>query len=116
MVGITPLVREGDFSELDRMVQYELISKENGKVFQRKNWEYGDAIAKTGVLGAAVEIVGVAARLETLILDQPADFEEEPGDLYAILNVFLDLANYAIIGRIMMEEKNFRGEKYRGDR
>ncbi len=82
-------------------------------IFKIKNRQYNDAISRTGLLGAVVEIVGVAARLEPLIIqDRNFDLRMED-DLHkreAVLNVLHDLHNYATIALMMLEDENWRGE------
>jgi hypothetical protein len=83
------------------------------EIFKEKNRLYNDAISRTGVLGACVEIIGVAARLEPLVL-QDKDFPNSIGsggkNSEAILNALHDLHNYSVIALMMLEDRNWRGE------
>lgn len=82
-------------------------------IFKEKNRQYNDAISRTGLLGASVEIVGVAARLEPLIINNK-NFEEklkeDPKFKASVLNAIADLHNYSVIAKMMIEDENWRGE------
>jgi hypothetical protein len=90
-----------------RDIQFADKCNEGNKVFHDRNRTYHDAIRRTGVLGAAVEIVGVSARLEPLVI-QNKDLEHL--DIEKLKNALVDLHNYANICLIMLEDKNWRGE------
>lgn len=99
--------------QISRVRQYVKISQQNRELFQLRNKQYGDAISRTGVLGAVVELVGVTARLEPLVLNNPGHFQIDETTLSQLENIFRDLSNYAIIAQIMLDDKNYTGEKYR---
>jgi hypothetical protein len=84
------------------------------RVFQKKNEEYGDTVEQTGLLGASVEIIGGAARLQQLVLDSPDQVRFQHRKA-SILNVLVDLLNYAAIGMYMAQNNNLQGHqpKYR---
>ena len=114
------------FARIDETTIIDLFSKRDSQfadncmkaltIFQEKNREYDDAISETGLLGACVEIVGVAARLKPLIIRDP-NFEQHfskdpmtPGRKKDILNALHDLHNYTNIALMMIEDENWRGE------
>ncbi|MCG8620171.1 MAG: hypothetical protein MI802_28455 [Desulfobacterales bacterium] len=86
--------------------QFSRMCEEGTKIFRRKNRQYADAIATTGVLGASVEILGVASRLKPLVLHSPSHGRNEKA---AILNVANDLHNFANILAMMVEDDNWEG-------
>ena len=97
---------EAHFKRRDE--QFKAFCQDSLRIFQAKNRKYNDAIRRTGLLGACVEIVGASARLEPLILQNP---NLDDLDVKAITNVLEDLHNYANIALIMLSESNYRGEK-----
>ncbi|MHC4316764.1 MAG: hypothetical protein ACYSW3_30355, partial [Planctomycetota bacterium] len=54
--------------QIQRGEQYDDIVEAAKELFLEKNEQYGDAISRTGLLGAVVEIAGISARLEKLVL------------------------------------------------
>ena len=52
----------------ERLKQFDAVAASSKEIFKFKNEQYGDAIARTGVLGSVVEIVGLSARLEHMVL------------------------------------------------
>jgi hypothetical protein len=81
-------------------------------LFEIKNAEYQDTISATGVLGAVIELIGVAARLKPLILNNPNfeyDFTTDPDFRKSVGNVLMDLHNYSVIASIMFQNQNWRG-------
>lgn len=73
-----------------------------------KNREYGDNIEEAGALGAAVHIVGIAARLKPLVIRATdADIQRHQD---AIANVVIDLFNYTTILAYMLGSDNLRGK------
>ena len=85
-----------------RLAQFDEISASAKEVFAKKNALYGDAIARTGALGAAVEIVGISARLEHMILgaNDAGKIDEE-----VLVEIVKDGINYfAILGMMIMDD------------
>ena len=80
-------------------------------LFVRKNAEYGDAIATTGLLGAIVEIITVAARLKQLIRS-PELILNDFGLRNVIIDKLLDMHNYSNIALMMIEDGNADGENH----
>jgi hypothetical protein len=102
-----PLPFEGDVYE-KRMYQWDQITKDARELFNRKNREYEDTIHTTGVLGAAVELIGVSARLRPMILHR-ADHGWGVKDALK-KNIFVDILIYAVIALIMLQEDNWSGK------
>lgn len=75
-------------------------------VFRAKNAAYGNAIERTGVLGAVVEIIGAAARLPQLVLKS---YTHGRNSREALENVLVDIHNYAGIALMMLEKDNWEG-------
>lgn len=94
-----------------RISQFDDFCDQARALFLRKNEEYGDAIATTGLLGAIVEIVTVAARLKQLIrtpelILTDAEIRKE------VIDKLLDSHNYSNIALMMLEDGNADGENY----
>jgi len=89
-----------------RAIQYRKEVDACLTLFVQKNSEYGDTIKRTGVLGASVELIGACARLPKLVLKSASHGRDNEK---ALKNVFMDIANYAIIALIMMSENNWDG-------
>ncbi len=77
-------------------------------LYLRKNDEYLDAVRQGGVLGAAVEFLGIGARLRALVIRNPQHGRDQAKDLR---NVLTDALVYAAIALIMFDEQNFDGEE-----
>ena len=91
----------------ERLTQFDTIVESSKEIFKRKNEQYGDAIARTGVLGSVVEIVGLSARLEHMVLAAP---DAGKNNQEAIIAVVKDLINYGIISGIMIMDGNWKPE------
>lgn len=78
------------------------------RVWVKRNKQYGDAIETGGVLAAAVELHGKAARLRQLVIKDPFHGEGNNGEVWDTL---LDIANYAIIGMHMVATANWDGKE-----
>lgn len=94
---------------MDRVEQFCDMCYRATNLFARKNREYGDAIVATGVMGAMVEVITVAARVQTMLKNPenftiPDDFSNELWDK------MLDLHNYANIVMMMIEDENWTGK------
>jgi len=83
---------------------------QGGAVFIQKNIEYGDSVEDTGVLGAVVELIGLAGRLRTLVLQHPDLSQSDEQHCTAVHNALLDVHNYAAIGMYMLRKGNWKGE------
>lgn len=77
------------------------------EIFAIKNEQYGNTIVETGVLGAAVELVGYAGRLKKLVLKSDGYKKKEYDSI--IRNVFIDMHNYATIALMMLDMENYDG-------
>jgi len=76
-------------------------------LFALKNKQYGNAITKTGVLGAVVELIGACARLPQMVLKAPDHGRSAKSKLFDVL---LDIHNYANIALLMLDSDNWEGE------
>lgn len=85
------------------------ICKECRAVLVKKNEQYGNSIEATGLLGAAVECVGMTARLVQLVLRDSRHGRQDPK---AVHNAFLDIHNYSVIGLKMLDDGNFEGRDF----
>ena len=90
-----------------RLAQFDEISASAKEVFAEKNALYGDAIARTGALGAAVEIIGISARLEHMILGAN---DAGKSDEEALVDMVKDGMNYFAILGMMIMDNNWRPE------
>jgi hypothetical protein len=86
--------------------KFSAICETLEKVFAVKNQQYGNAIHATGVVGASVELLGCVARLSQLVL-KSKDLGKSEKE--AVLNVFVDAHNYAVIGIMMLKDDNWTG-------
>ena len=86
---------------------YDKIDALCRKMFVEKNTQYDDAIVETGVLGAAVEIIGLQRRLRALVL-KSGDHGE--ADKEALADMLKDLHVYANIALLMIAADNWSGE------
>lgn len=91
-----------------RMKQFDSIEERSRMLFAFKNRQYNDTIRLTGVLGASVELVGIAGRLMALVLKNPLHGKDI--DTEVLTNTFIDALVYARIGLMMLEDKNWDGE------
>lgn len=109
--GTQPVFKglDKDVTTGTRETQFNEICSGSRKVFLQKNAEYGDAISRTGVLGAAVEIVGISARIEHIVLGQ---LDAGKSQRAKLIDIVKDLHNYANIMGIMIVDENWRpGQK-----
>ena len=90
-----------------RLELFEETYRSAAELFALKNTKYRDAIRRTGLLGASVELVGTAARLEALVLKDTSHGADNVKDLEDIL---LDSFIYSGIALQMLAEENFDGE------
>jgi len=90
-----------------RLEQFDRIDAKTRSVFANKNRQYQDAIKDTGVLGASVELVGLAGRLKALVLRNSTHGQD---DQEALANALLDTINYGHIALMMLEDENWEGE------
>ena len=77
------------------------------KIFKKKNAEYGNSIARTGVLGATVTMIGDVDRLRQIVLKSADRGREQKA---TVINVVNDIHNYANIILIMLADNNWDGE------
>lgn len=85
------------------------ICKECTAILVERNEQYGNSVEWTGVLGAAVECVGMTARLVQLVLRSSKHGRQDPE---AVRNALLDLHNYSVIGLDMLSKENWEGKDF----
>lgn len=101
------LLKPTDWDRTDTLRRFDKVCAANSELFARKNEQYGNAIEETGVVGAAVELVGCIARLRQLVLSSK---DHGRAEREAIENVFRDAHNYANIGMMMLHQDNWEGK------
>ena len=77
------------------------------QLFKIKNVQYDNTIERTGVLGAVVELIGAVARLPVMVLREPTHGRKIKDKL---IDVLLDIHNYASIALMMIESENWEGK------
>lgn len=100
----------GDFEKLKKRIVLEEFSskcRQSGTLFKLKNEDYGNAIDAGGVIGAVIEIIGIAARLMVMVLHSPDTGRSKRDE---ILDKLRDLHNYANIAMMMVDRDNWEGE------
>lgn len=90
-----------------RNEQFQRACNSSQELFAEKNKQYGDSITTTGVLGAGVELVGLAARVKKLVV-KAGDGGEANRDV--LIDILKDIHNYANIALLMLAENNWTGE------
>lgn len=76
-------------------------------LFSVKNVQYGNAISRTGVIGAVTALTGDIARLRQMVL---RDCEHGRQDVDNVEDKLLDILVQAAIGILMVQEDNWLGE------
>lgn len=91
-----------------RVERFKEICEMNATLFAQKNAQYGNTIVETGVLGASVELIGAVARLKKLVL-KSGDGGKKNKE--ALVDILMDIHNYANIALMMLAEDNFTGRE-----
>jgi hypothetical protein len=86
---------------------FDKACKAAKEVFQEKNLQYNDAISETGVLGAAVELVGITARFKALVIKNSRHGRDTKKEL---LEIAKDSLVYSNILMQMISEENWDGD------
>lgn len=115
-------VSESEEQELQRkrLEQYDRAVAKARALFREKNTEYKDAISANGVLGAVVEMAGIAQRLHQVLVHPAVTCVEELEGAETrllprakrnsiVTDKSLDAINFGIISLMMMEEGNWTG-------
>ena len=105
-IPATPMPKTDDVQQV-RKAQFREVCGSCEELFLERNEQYGDAITRTGVLGAAVEIAGISARIEHIVLRSDDAGRSQQGTLTDLIK---DLHNYANIAGIMLMEDNWKGK------
>lgn len=90
----------------DRSTFYSVQCLKAKDVFIQRNEEYKSAFEGMGVLGSAVELIGLAGRLLAMVIWRPDNGKGAKDKVYDIM---LDIHNFANIGMQMIEEDNWNG-------
>ena len=92
---------------LSKFDRHELICEKLNDIYIRKNKDYGDSVGKMfeklGIISIITRLGDKYNRLENLCCKP--DSERQVLD-ESIIDTFIDIANYAIIGLIEMEIEN----------
>ena len=99
-----PEIKLDVFAERDAQFHRAIVACE--KLFQDKNRQYGDAISETGVLGSAVELVGIVARFKKLVIRDSSSGSNFKKNLMEIAK---DAVIYSVIMMVMISENNWNG-------
>jgi hypothetical protein len=99
-------MKETNMDLSQRNEHFEKACESGQKLFAEKNSQYGDSIVNTGVLGAGVELVGLAGRVKKLVI-KSGDGGEASRD--ALIDILKDIHNYANIALLMLAEDNWTG-------
>ena len=91
----------------ERIETFDRACQAGKAIFLEKDAQYGSATSATGVLGATVEVVGIAARLKKLVMKSPDNGASNRADVVQIAN---DLHNYANILLIELSDNNWSGK------
>lgn len=75
-------------------------------LFEAKNKEYGDSVEADGLIGVAVQVRGISARLRNMVTLNP---HHGQGSEEAIRDCLRDAVNYGLIGLALMAKGNFEG-------
>jgi hypothetical protein len=86
---------------------YDKVDSLCREMFVEKNTQYDNAIVETGVLGAAVEIIGLQRRVRALVL-KSTDHGKAEKD--ALADLLKDLHVYANIALLMLADDNWSGK------
>lgn len=86
---------------------YDKVDSLCREMFVEKNTQYDNAIVETGVLGAAVEIIGLQRRVRALVL-KSTDHGRAEKD--ALADLLKDLHVYSNIALLMLADDNWSGK------
>ena len=100
----TDVIHEPTAAHLGLYDKIDLLCR---KMFVEKNTQYDNAIVATGVLGAAVEIIGLQRRVRALVLKSG---DHGKADKEALADLLKDLHVYANIALLMIAADNWSGE------
>lgn len=88
-----------------RVRQLELIQDEAKELFRKKNIDYGDAFADYGTVGVLVRMGDKIRRFQSITNKGINLVEDEK-----LRDTLIDLHNYAAMGIMLIDEKNFNEE------
>ena len=84
---------------MDRVEQMKKIQKEGLQLFTKKNIDYGDAVAKYGVIGVLMRIEDKMQRAMSITKNGVNLVNDE-----GIRDTLLDLHNYAAMALMLLDE------------
>ena len=84
---------------MDRVTQLQTIQDEARALFAKKNADYGDAFAKSGVIGVLMRIEDKIQRALSISKSQIKLVEDE-----RLEDTLLDLHNYSAMALMLMKE------------
>ena len=94
-------------AEAKAITEFVHICIECQTLFANKNFQYGNAIEDTGVIGAITTLIGDVARFRRLLFAKIAGNE---AILWSkIREVLVDCHNYSTIAIMMIDKKNYYG-------
>ena len=89
--------------QMIRLKQLFEFQKSCNEIFKIRNMEYGDAIRIGGFIGAVTTLTTDAARLHQLTFKGLGTGDSQ------LVDALRDIANYAAIANMMLEDKNIQG-------
>jgi hypothetical protein len=101
-----PINDETGEEELTSVEKFRFMQDRCYELFKKKNSQYGDSIGRTGVLGAAVELVGIVYRIFSMVIKNKTHGREHK---MSLRDVFSDIHNYSTIALMMLEDDNWDG-------
>lgn len=94
---------------MNKHEKHMAICKELNEIYKNKNHDYGDSFGETykklGIISAVTRITDKVNRLQTLCTKESKVKDEN------IRDTLMDLANYAIMTIIELDEEGLRGDK-----
>jgi len=90
----------------DHIPRFKELCIHHTATFVTKNKQYGNAFEVYGLLGVVCELLGAVARLPQLVLWSPGHGKGKEDDLRDIL---MDIHNFANMGLLVLEKKNYDG-------
>ena len=85
-----------------RIKQLETVQKEAKELFRKKNADYGDAFATYGSIGILVRLGDKIRRLQSISSNKIILIDDEK-----IRDTLIDLHNYAAMGIMLLDEKDY---------
>ena len=103
---ITEMMSQPQTRQEMRISQYNKIRNEAFGIFKKKNSDYGDAFADYGSVGVIVRMGDKIRRMSSITSNSITLVEDE-----CLRDTLMDLANYAVMGLILLDEKSETASK-----